>query len=131
MSNTLTKSSDRGVSLPERAGRNSVVFTPRFDIWESDEAFVLYGDLPGVSAEDLDIQFENGQLSIHGRTPLRHAEVELTYGEYGIGDYYRTFSVGQAIDSENIAAEMKDGVLTLTLPKSEAVRPRRVEVKQV
>lgn len=103
-------------------------YMPRFDIWEGQDELLLYGDMPGVSVEDLDIRFENRELSIHGKVHARH-HGDYVLGEYGIGDFYRTFTVGEAIDAEKISAEMKHGVLTLHLPKSEKVKPRRIAVK--
>ncbi|NNE00747.1 MAG: Hsp20/alpha crystallin family protein [Pirellulaceae bacterium] len=111
---------------PEHTYQSS--FVPRFDIWEGEEELLLYGDLPGVTVEDLDIRFENRELSIRGKVPDRH-EGEFLMNEYGIGDFYRTFTVGEAIDVENISAEVHNGVLKLHLPKSENVKPRRIEVK--
>lgn len=109
--------------------RGGLTFSPRFDIWETDTELTLHGDLPGVCPERLDIQFENDVLTIHGRVEPRHGDLELLYGEYGIGDFYRTFTIGAAIDKAKISAEMHSGVLTLHLPKTEAVKPRRIEVK--
>ena len=109
--------------------KGCVTFSPRFDIWESEDELVLYGDLPGVASEDLDIHFEKGELKIFGRVAPRHVNNEPLYSEYGIGDFQRTFSVSEMIDTEKISAELKNGVLTLHLPKSEAVKPRRIEVK--
>jgi HSP20 family molecular chaperone IbpA len=109
--------------------RAGATYTPRFDIFENQEELVLYGDLPGVSKEDLDIRFEKNELSVYGRVTPRHEDVEYLYGEYGIGDFYRAFTVGEAIDSSRITAELKHGVLTIHLPKSEAVKPRRIEVQ--
>ena len=63
------------------------------------------------------------------RVTPRHSEVEYLYGEYGIGDFYRAFTIGEAIDSKKISAELKNGVLTIHLPKTEAVKPRRIEVQ--
>jgi HSP20 family molecular chaperone IbpA len=110
---------------PEKTYQST--FVPRFDIWEGDDELLLYGDLPGVSADDLDIRFENRELSIHGAVKPRH-QGEFVYGEYDIGDFHRTFTVGEAIDAEKISAEMSNGVLTLRLPKSEKVKPRRIQV---
>jgi len=104
------------------------VFTPPFDIWETEDELTLVGDMPGVSPDDLDIQFENRILTIRGKVPPRHNDLKFLYGEYGIGDFYRTFTVGEAIDASKISAEMKDGVVTLHLPKSESVKPRRIPV---
>ncbi len=130
MSDTLVKTEEQPaeVATVERT-RSGQTYRPRFDIWESEEELTLYGDLPGVAPENLDIQFENRELTIHGKVERRHADINFLYGEYGIGDFYRTFTVGEAIDSEKISAELKNGVLTLHLPKAESVKPRRIEVK--
>jgi HSP20 family molecular chaperone IbpA len=132
MSNELTKQDPKqeqpDVATVERT-RGGVSYTPRIDIWESEDELVLYADMPGVAAENLDIQFENRELRIQGKVSSRHEDIHFLYGEYGIGDFYRTFSIGEFIDSEKISAEVKDGVLTLHLPKTEAVKPRRIEVK--
>jgi HSP20 family molecular chaperone IbpA len=132
MTSELTKQDPKqeqtDVATVERT-RGGLTYSPRIDIWESDDKLVLYADMPGVPAENLDIQFENRELRIHGKVTPRHEKVNFLYGEYGIGDFYRTFSIGETIDSEKISAELKDGVLTLHLPKTEAVKPRRIEVK--
>lgn len=128
MSNQLAKKEQSGVATLERT-RGGVTYTPRIDIWESDEELVLSADLPGVSPEDLDIQFENRELRIYGKVGPRHEDHNFLWGEYGIGDFYRTFTIGETIDSKRISAELQDGVLTLHLPKTEAVKPRRIAVK--
>ena len=104
-------------------------FSPRFDIWEGDDELILYGDLPGVEPNNLDIEFENRQLTIRGKVCRCHDDNRMVYSEYGVGDFHRTFTIGEAIDSERINAELHDGVLTLHLPKSEGAKPRRIEVK--
>jgi HSP20 family molecular chaperone IbpA len=124
------KQEQSGVATVERT-RGGLTYSPRIDIWESDEELVLYADMPGVSAENLDLHFENRELRILGKVSPRHENVNFLYGEYGIGDFYRTFSIGETIDSERISAELKDGVLTLHLPKTDAVKPRRIAVKTV
>lgn len=132
MSTELTthepKQAQNGVATVERT-RGGLTYSPRIDIWEADDELMLYADMPGVSAENLDIQFENRELRIHGKVCPRHEGINFLYGEYGIGDFHRTFAIGESIDSEKISAELKDGVLTLHLPKTEAVKPRRIEVK--
>lgn len=124
----LVKSETQEAPGVERM-RETAVFTPRFDIWETEDELVLYGDLPGVASEDLDVRFEDKQLNIHGRVALRQPEVEYLYSEYGIGDFYRSFAIGEAIDASRISAELKNGVLTVHLPKTEAVKPKRIDVK--
>ena len=122
------KQEETNVAAIERT-RGGATYTPRIDIWESDDELVLYADMPGVTTEDLDIHFENRELRIHGKVRSRHKDVNFLFGEYGIGDFYRTFSIGETIDAEKISAELKDGVLTVRLPKMDAVKPRRIEVK--
>ncbi|MCM2370314.1 Hsp20/alpha crystallin family protein [Aporhodopirellula aestuarii] len=104
-------------------------YQPRFDIWEGDEELILYGDLPGVSSDDLEIHFENRQLTIHGKVSRCHDGEGCLYSEYGVGDFQRTFTIGEAINGDAISAELHDGVLTLHLPKSDHAKPRRIEVK--
>lgn len=130
MANTLVKREEQPAegAAVERT-RSGQTYSPRFDIWETDEELTLFGDLPGVTPESLEIRFENRELTIHGKVERRHVDIHFLYGEYGIGDFYRTFTIGEAIDSEKISAELKNGVLTLHLPKTEAVKPRRIEVK--
>lgn len=125
MQNT-TKESHQQVQ-PESTYQQT--FVPRIDIWEGDEELVLHADMPGVKPENLDIRFENRELSIHGKICPRYSDVEVTYAEFAIGDFHRTFSIGEAIDVDKISAEMSDGVLILRLPKSEKVKPRRIQVK--
>jgi len=124
MLNTLVKNATQ----ENQVMKGAVTYSPRFDVWENDDELVLFGDLPGVASEDLDIHFEKGELRIYGKVAPRNS-VELLYGEYGIGDFHRSFTLSEAIDPERISAELKQGVLTVHLPKREAVKPRRIEVK--
>ena len=111
--------------------REPVTFTPRFDICENENELILYGDLPGVEAGDLDVRFEDKELAIHGRVAPRQADQRRLRDEYGVGDFYRTFTVGEAVDAGKINAELKNGVLTVHLPKAESAKPKRIEVKTV
>lgn len=122
------KEKQEEVTTAERT-RSGTTYSPRVDIWEAEDKLLMYADMPGVTADKLDIQFENRELSIHGKVEPRHEDLNFLCGEYGIGDFYRTFTIGEAIDAANISAALKDGVLTLTLPKTEAVKPRRIEVR--
>jgi len=109
--------------------RGGVTFVPRFDILESEDELTLFGDLPGVTQENLELRFENEHLVINARVEPRHAGQKSLYAEYGIGDFYREFRISEAVDSSKIAAELKNGVLAVHLPKTEQVKPRRIEVK--
>lgn len=106
-----------------------LTFTPLVDILETEDELVLLADMPGVKPDGVDIRFENGELIIHGRCPERNPGTYFLLAEYGVGDYYRMFTVSEDIDANRITAEMKNGVLTVHLPKAEAVKPRRITVK--
>lgn len=129
MAQDLTKRQSNGNAAVAERTRNAVTYTPRFDIVDADGELVLYGDLPGVGKDCLDIRFENGQLAVHGKVEPRHSEHEFVYGEYGIGDFYRSFTISEDIDAEKISAELHNGVLSLHLPKAESVKPRKITVK--
>lgn len=109
--------------------RQTPVFQPRFDITENDQELTLHGDLPGVEQDDLDIRYENDQLVIQGKVKPRIEGFESIYQEYAIGDFHRVFMIGETIDAEKIAAAVHNGVLVVHLPKSEAAKPRRIQVK--
>ncbi len=119
------------LSVQNGSGKQTyqLTFSPRFDIWEGDEELILYGDLPGVDPDQFNIQFENRRLTIHGKVCRCHEGNRSVFSEYGIGDFHRTFAVGESIDTERIYAEFHDGVLTLHCPKAEGAKPRRIEVK--
>lgn len=128
MAEMVKQESGGNVATAEHT-RDNPLFTPRFDIFERDEELVLWGDLPGVTADDIDIDFENKELTIRGRVTPRQESSQYLLAEYGVGDFYRTFSIGESIDTEKISAELTNGVLTLHLPKTEAVKPRKIAVK--
>jgi HSP20 family protein len=109
--------------------RGAQYFTPRVDIYETDKELVLYADVPGVRPEDVDLRYEQGQLFLHGRVRPRHQEVNFLLEEYEDGDFYRVFEIHESIDSTRIEAECKNGVLTVHLPKVEAVRPKQIKVR--
>nr|WP_321402625.1 Hsp20/alpha crystallin family protein [uncultured Desulfobacter sp.] len=102
--------------------------TPSVDIYENENEILLYADMPGVHKEDVTVNIENGKLSISGVRRLDHQGVS-TWEEFVDIEYVRSFSIPQTINVEDVQAKLKDGVLTLHLPKSEAAKPRLVEIK--
>jgi HSP20 family protein len=128
MSELITKQTDGNLATVERT-RNEAVYTPRFDIVETDNELLLCGDVPGVAPEDLEVRFENEYLTIHGKVLPRHEDREHIFGEYGVGNFEREFRISEAVDASKISAELKNGVLTFHLPKVEAIKPKRIEVK--
>jgi HSP20 family protein len=107
----------------------SVVFAPRVDILETEEELLLLADLPGVKPGDVDLRFENGELTLHGRCAPRPTAANPMLAEYEVGDFHRVFTISEDINVDKIAAELKNGVLTVHLPKSEKVKPKKIAVK--
>lgn len=126
--NLVQKEQKADTSSPEQI-RNGLTFTPRVDILETRDELLLFADLPGVKPEDLDVRFEKDELTIHGKCAPRHEDVNYLSYEYGVGDFYRAFTISEAVDADKIAAELRDGVLTVRLPKSEKVKPRKIQIK--
>jgi len=99
--------------------------TPAVDIFETEEALTLVADLPGVGKENLQIGVEKDILTIEGPATIGG---EAFYREFDAAGYYRRFQLPDNLDIGKIVAELKDGVLTVSLPKAAAARPRRIEV---
>lgn len=109
---------------------NRMTYRPSVDIVEDKDGLTVMADMPGARREDIDIQFEKGVLTLHGRVQRRQPEdTAFLLAEYDEGDFHRTFTVSELIDASRITAEFKEGVLTLKLPKVEAARPRKIEVQ--
>jgi len=129
MSSEITKRKKEDEAATVERTRGGTTYNPRIDIWEGKSELVLHADLPGVAPDDLNVHFEDKELTIHGKVSPRHEGVHCLYAEYGIGDFHRTFRVGESIDAAKISAELQNGVLTLHLPKTEEVKPRKIEIK--
>jgi len=104
-------------------------FTPRVDIVETEKELTLFADVPGVRSEDVDLRYDKGELILHARVQPRPGTANRLLSEYEVGDFYRAFSIHESIDSTKIGAECKNGVLTVHLPKVEAVQPRQINVR--
>ena len=131
MSTDMTVKKEEGeVSHVERT-RDRRTYTPNVDIIETSDEFLVVADMPGVAAETIDIHYEQGVLTMHGRVEPRQDEDRTNYllREYGVGDYYRSFRLGEGINPDKIEAHLKDGVMELHLPKSEATKPKKIAVQ--
>ncbi len=105
-------------------------YRPAVDIVEQDDAFIVRADVPGATAKDLSIEYEKGVLSLRAAVARREpAGVKPLAREFGVGDFTREFRIGEGIDMAAVTAECANGVLTLRLPKAEAAKPRKIEVK--
>lgn len=122
----IEKNSDQTATAEVTRG---VTRTPRVDILETENELLVYADMPGVKHEDVDVRFEKGELTLHGRRERSIPAHGFTRQEIETEDYFRTFRISEKIDSEKIWADMKAGVLTLHLPKSEKAKPRKIAVK--
>ena len=101
---------------------------PSVDIYENENEILLQADMPGVKKEDISINIDNGRLTLTGVRQKEQKGVS-TWEEFAGVEYVRVFSIPQSIDITEVKAELKDGVLSLHLPKSEAAKPRTIEIK--
>lgn len=110
--------------------RPGPVFTPAVDILESDAAITVLADMPGVRPDGLTIDLRENVLTIAGEVPKLTADDEQPLMlEYETGSFHRQFRLSNAIDQAKIDATLRNGVLRVTLPKAEAVKPRKIEVR--
>ena len=99
------------------------------DILETADELLLLADMPGVKPGDVDVRFENGELTIHGRRMSLRSERRAILSEYEPTHTHRSFRVSQDIAADRIQAELKNGLLTVRLPKAESAKPRKIAVK--
>jgi HSP20 family protein len=103
---------------------------PAVDIYEDEKGISLYADMPGVSKDRLEIKIDRDSLSIEGRTELKTPEnMVAQYADITTTLYRRNFTLSSELDNEKADASLKDGVLTLHIPKREQYQPRKIEVK--
>jgi HSP20 family protein len=105
-------------------------FVPATDVYETPEEVVLVMDMPGVSFDSVHVNIIEGELVVTGH--VGHGEDEddyVLYREYDVGHYHRHFGLPEMIDHNGIKAEMADGVLAVTMPKTREVQPRRIPIR--
>ena len=103
---------------------------PVVDISENEDEILLHADMPGVAKDQVTINVDNGKLEIAGTRKLQ-AKGTSTWQEFGDVEYRRVFSVPQSIDVGKVNAELKEGVLKLHLPKTEAAKPRTIQISSL
>ena len=105
-------------------------FSPHVDIYETESSLTIVADMPGVEGKNVTIDLKEDVLTLHASVtqPLEEKLTPL-YREYREGNYYRQFMLSEIIDQEKISAEISQGVLRLTLPKSDRARARKIKVK--
>jgi len=102
--------------------------TPVVNIFETKDGYILEAEMPGVSKEGLEITLDSNEITITGRRSAETVSGEPVFRERRLADYRRVFELDPAIDTAKIVARLEQGVLTLTLPKSERVKPRKITV---
>jgi HSP20 family protein len=114
-----------------RTGEGNGEWLPRFDVTETDENIVVKAYMPGIDVNDLDISLSNGVLTVRGEKKHEHKEEKENVHLYErrFGSFCRSFTLPSEVDADKVDAAYKDGVLTLTIPKGEAAKPRKIEVK--
>ncbi len=114
-----------------REQNGTSVWSPVVDVHETDEAYVVYMDLPGLSRDDVTITFDRGALQVSGERKMWHEEEQKPQFhrvERWSGHFFRSFQFSHNIDQEHIKATFENGVLTIELPKTEESKPRRIEI---
>lgn len=106
-------------------------WVPAVDIRETQDAWLIHADIPGVKAEDIEIHMENGVLSISGKREFDHTEEKEGYKrvERVRGRFHRRFSLPDTANGDKITAKVNNGVLDVTIPKQEKAMPRKIEVQ--
>jgi HSP20 family molecular chaperone IbpA len=106
------------------------IFLPTADIYETQDALTVTLEMPGVEKDNLDVNVEDGVLKVDGRLDFsKYQGLQPLYTEYNVGNYSRSFRLSGKVDQGKIAAEFKDGVLSVVLPKVQEAKPRTIRVK--
>lgn len=115
--------------VPEEQTVAGRYYSPLTDIVEAEKSLLVTMDMPGVQKENVKIKLENNTLEVEGHIDFSlYQSMNPVYTEYSVGHYTRKFSLSNSIDSENIEANLANGVLTLTLPKSPEMQPKQIPV---
>ncbi len=104
-------------------------YVPATDVYETEGALTVVMEMPGVDRKDIDVALENDVLRVQGKIDFANYEgMEPVYTEYNVGHYARSFTLSDRVAQDQISAQLEDGVLTLTLPKTAAAKPRRIAI---
>jgi len=130
MSASIPSRSESSDPRPENEAAPRWVRTPPIDIFEIEEGLVLRADLPGVTAEGLELQVQDNRLTLLGRVTSAAPEgARLIHHEYHDGDFLRSFILSDDVDHERISAKLTQGVLEVFLPRTPRAEPRRISVQ--
>ncbi|NCY01871.1 MAG: Hsp20/alpha crystallin family protein [Planctomycetia bacterium] len=129
LQNDAGRTAARGESRPVQDSQAPLTYQPNVDVCDLGTEVMLVIDMPGGSAASMQVTFEEGVLTVHAPVPHRALPGRQLVQEYGIGDYRRSFRLGDGFDASQIAASYRRGVLTIRVPRLAAVRPRTIEVR--
>ena len=115
-------------NVPSEARATERFIAPPSSVFESGDGYVLHLEMPGVNKEGLEISVENSELTLIGRRSLPAVDGTLLHRESRRENFRRTFEIDPSIDTDRITAKIDQGVVTLTLPKAEHVKPRKITV---
>ena len=129
MTNDVTRTAEKTPAQTPETTTGGRVYRPLTDIVESDDGVTLMLEMPGVAAEDVDITLEKRVLTVRGKVHAAQPDkLELAYGEYGVGDFERAFTMSDDFDPERIGATVTNGLLTVTLPRAAEAQPKKIAV---
>lgn len=104
-------------------------YVPYTDVYETEDALTVVMEMPGVDRKDVEVELKDDVLRVEGRIDFAKYEgMEPVYTEYNVGHWTRSFALSDKVDRERIGAQLEDGVLTLTLPKTAEAQPRRIAI---
>ena len=118
------------LAVSDQEEGRSVLWMPRTDVSETENAYVIRMDMPGLKRDDVNIELQNGRLTVSGERKIEHQDkgenvqrIERTYGRF-----FRSFMLPDASDADNVKARLDNGVLTIEVPKRETAKPRRIQI---
>lgn len=130
MSNAVQTSSPSTDRDPAATEQQQPYVIPPVDVFENDDAITLLADLPGVTREQLHVRVDGENLVLEAAAATSGPQdMQLVYGEARYPNYRRQFTLSRELDASRIEAQLRDGVLRLTIPKAESARPRRIQVQ--
>ena len=113
----------------EASERDVPTVAPRADIFETDTAFVILADMPGVGPDGVEVVADSRTLTVRGRVSRSPTNAELEHREFELADYHRAFTLTEDLDTDRISGTLRDGVLRVEIPKSERVQPKKIPVR--
>ena len=131
MSRHMTKTHDASTPQTQepKQSHETQLRVPPVDISERENEFVIEADMPGTKEENIDVQFHQGELTIRSKFDVPEpAKANYRFRQFEPAGFYRAFRIGESVNATNISAHYVDGVLTVHLPKAEALKPRKIEV---